>query len=264
MRKHLFLQSESFLKPVTVSVVSHLQAKLVGSLLADLSRYCSPAIHKVVLTCNLPEPLPACPDDLAFPLEVIHNPQPMGFGANHNQAFKRCDSEWFLVINPDVRLQSDVLTNLLQRATPRTGLLAPQELNVAGERVENLRGLITPWELFQRQVRKCLPPPPAHGGWVKGMFMLVRAAAYREAQGFDERFFMYCEDFDLCARLVLKEWAVDHHDDLTVMHAWQRDSHKSSAQLRRHLASLARMWTSESFWRYRQWLGNKALTGRSG
>lgn len=240
------------MKPVTVSVVSHLQAELVRPLLADLNRHCSAAIDKVVLTCNRPESLTIDPDELAFPLEVIHNPQPMGFGANHNQAFQRCSSEWFLVINPDVRLHSDVLTALLQRATPKTGLLAPQELNEAGERIDNLRGLITPWELFQRQVLKRPPPPPAHGGWVKGMFMLIRTSVFQRIGGFDERYFMYCEDFDLCARLMLNQWDIDHHPDIEVTHAWQRQSHGSTNHLRQHLRSLSLMWASNAFWNYKR------------
>ena len=244
------------MKPVTVSVVSHLQAKLVEGLLADLNRHCAAAIHKVVLTCNRPEPLPDIPDNLAFPLEIIHNPLPMGFGANHNQAFERCDSEWFLVINPDVRLHSDVLSSLLRRAGPRTGLLSPQELNEAGERVDNLRGLITPWELVHRQVLKHPPPPPASGGWVKGMFMLLRTQAFRDVDGFDPRYFMYCEDFDLCARLMLAKWTVAHYADIVVTHAWQRDSHGSSTHLKHHLQSFFRMWTSNTFWRYRKLVVN--------
>lgn len=244
------------MKPVTVSVVSHLQAELVQALLVDLNRFCRASVHKVVLTCNLPEPTPFGPADFAFPLEVMHNPSPKGFGANHNQAFRQCDSEWFLVINPDVRLQSDVITALLERAAPRTGLLAPQESSAAGDHVDNLRGLITPWELVLRQVLKHPPPPPAHGGWVKGMFMLLRAQAFRDVGGFDLRYFMYCEDFDLCARLMLADWTVAHHADIAVTHAWQRDSHGSSAHLKHHLQSLLRMWTSGAFWRYRRLVAN--------
>lgn len=239
------------MKPVTVSVVSHGQADLVEDLLTDLSRHCAATIEKVVLTCNKPEILPSVLDRLQFPVELIRNDRPLGFGANHNQAFLRCATTWFLVINPDVRISTDVLSELLKRADTDTGLLAPQEFDASGTRVENLRGLITPWELVQRQVLKRPPPPPANG-WVKGMFMLIRSAAFQEAGGFDPRYFMYCEDFDLCARLVLQGWKINHHADVAVTHAWQRSSHRSSSHLRHHLQSLARMWTSRAYWAYRQ------------
>lgn len=244
----------SAVKPVTVSVVSHRQADLAQTLLGDLNRHCAGVIEKVVLTCNLPESLDLQPDDTGLPVEIVRNPLPRGFGANHNQAFQRCGTEWFLVINPDIRLHDDVVSTLLQRATARTGLLAPQELGLNGEPVENLRGLITPWELVQRQLLKRLPPPPARGGWVKGMFMLIRAEAFRQIGGFDERFFMYCEDFDLCARLMLAGWTVDHHRDIGATHAWQRDSHRSGAHLQQHLSSLWTMWRSATYWSYRTYL----------
>ena len=237
---------------VTVSIVSHRQAPLVKPLLTDLNQHCSSDIDRVLLTCNLPEPLAFEPSEFKFPIEPIVNPTPMGFGANHNQAFKRCEGEWFLVINPDVRLTSNVISNLLLRATEVTGLLAPQEVSESGSAVGNLRGPITPWELVRRQVLRLPPQPPALGGWVKGMFMLNRSEAFRGVGGFDPRYFMYCEDFDLCARLMLAGWTVDHHADLVATHAWQRGSHRSRNLTIHHLNSLITMWTSSAFWRYRK------------
>jgi N-acetylglucosaminyl-diphospho-decaprenol L-rhamnosyltransferase len=239
---------------VTVSVVSHRQAHLALTLLADLNRHCSNAIAQVVLTCNLPEVLTIDPNQYQFPIEIIVNPAPTGFGANHNQAFQRRLCEWFLVINPDVRLTADVISALMLRATNATGLLAPQELNESGCRVDNLRGPITPWELVRRQLLKKPPPPPARCGWVKGMFMLTRSKAFQAVGGFDSRYYMYCEDFDLCARLMLAGWTVDYHADLVVTHSWRRESHDSRSHLKNHLQSLFKMWASSAFWRYRKHL----------
>ena len=242
----------SVLGKVTVSVVSHRQAPLAMLLLADLNQLCRSAINKVVLTCNLPEPLALDPASFQFPIQTIINPTPVGFGANHNQAFQRCDSEWFLVINPDVRLTFDVINTLVVRATDRTGLLAPQETDEAGRDVQNLRGLITPWEVIQRKLLMHERQPPKLHGWVKGMFMLIKTEAYQEIGGFDERYFMYCEDFDLCARLMLQGWSVDHHADLRVMHTWQRQSHRSIGHLAQHLRSMAMMWNSSAYKGYRK------------
>lgn len=245
--------------PVTVSVVSHRQIDMVALLLADLDQHCRGVIEKVVLTCNTPEHLPFAATDFGFRVEVLHNRHPLGFGANHNQASERCQTDWFLVLNPDIRLASDVLTPLLARAAPSTGLLAPQEYSAQGQRVGNLRGLVTPWELARRNLRGQTPPPPAGLGWVKGMFMLTRAEAYRAVKGFDSRYFMYCEDFDLCARLMLADWSIDHHPDIHVVHAWQQASRMSTSHLVHHLMSLCRMWRSAAFWSYRSKIRATAL-----
>ncbi|TFH30611.1 MAG: glycosyltransferase family 2 protein, partial [Deltaproteobacteria bacterium] len=73
-------------KGLTVSVVSHGQAKLAASLLEDLDRHCDSGSLEVILTVNIPEPLPFRESDYRYPLTVIGNPRPKGFGANHNAA----------------------------------------------------------------------------------------------------------------------------------------------------------------------------------
>ena len=234
---------------VTVSIVSHQQAAMAHDLLKDLQQHCSARIDKVVFTSNLHEQLPFALEAFGFPVQLLVNDKPKGFGANQNQAFQHCQSDWFLILNPDVRISSDVMSALLARAHPKTAMLAPQEYSKDGERVDNLRGLITPLELLERILFKKVRRPPAKGGWLKGMFMLTRSSAYRQIDGFNERYFMYCEDFDLCARLMLEGWEIDHHDDLGVVHIWQRDSHGLNSLLGRHLLSLGKMWLSGTYWR---------------
>jgi N-acetylglucosaminyl-diphospho-decaprenol L-rhamnosyltransferase len=242
------------MKPVTVSVVSHDQMALVAQLLHDLNRHCQGVVERIVLTHNLPGEARAGAMAGDMALTEIDNARPLGFGCNHNGAFRHCETEWFLVINPDVRLGADVISPLLRRRQPRTGLLAPQETDCAGAPHDHPRGLITPREVLARQMGRPSVAPPRRHGWVKGMFMLMPAEVFRAVGGFDERYGLYCEDFDLCARLMLHGWSVDHHADLTVEHHWQRNSRRSWLHLRRHLASLLRMWTSGVFWRYRRLL----------
>ncbi|MDR0480180.1 MAG: glycosyltransferase [Burkholderiaceae bacterium] len=237
-------------RPVTVSVVSHAQGDLVGLLLQDLDQHCHAVVDRVIVTCNVHEPLPFAPGDFGVPVEIIANARPQGFGANHNQAFARCASAWFLIVNPDVRLTNDALTALLARATGRDALLAPQEVDPNGVPLDGVRGPITPLELLRRRLLGRPGMPPRRGGWVKGMFMLARAEAFRQVRGFDPRFFLYGEDADLCARLLLAGWQVTHVPQVTVTHAWQRSSKHTLKHLRWHITSLLRLWTSRAFWRY--------------
>lgn len=242
------------MKSVTVSVVSHNQMALVSQLVDDLNRHCAGVVERVIVTSNLSGEERSSVTADGLPILSLVNARPLGFGANHNQAFGHCRTPWFLVINPDVRLHNDVISALLERRQPRTGVLAPQETDEKGLPRDHPRGLITPWNLLLRQTRRLQQKSPPDGAWVKGMFMLMPADAFRAVGGFDERYELYCEDFDLCARLMLQGWSVDHHADIRVHHQWQRDSRRSSAHLQRHLLSLWRMWTSAVFWRYRRWL----------
>lgn len=82
--------------------------------------------------------------------------------------------------------------------------------------------------------------------------MLFRAEAYAAVRGFDERFFMYGEDFDICARVQLAGWRLQVGEQLRARHDAQRASHRSSKYLYWHVTSLLKIWASGAFWRYRR------------
>lgn len=239
------------LPPITVSIVSHGQLALVRPLLEELDRFCRASVAKVVLTLNIPEPDQALAGlALGFALERIENAAPKGFGANHNQAFARCETPWFLVLNPDIRLDADVLAPLLAQAAPDAGLLTPRILEPGKPAPEQHRAIITPLEILTR--RRPGYVRPAVPAWIPGLFMLFRSEAYRAVGGFDERFFMYGEDFDICARTRLAGWRLQVGEDLLARHEAQRASRSSRRHLYWHVTSLLKVWTSAAFWRYRR------------
>ena len=129
---------------VTVSIVSHGQLELVRPLLEELDRFSSAFTAKVVLTLNIPEPELLAGASWGFEIERIENAVPMGFGANHNQAFERCTTPWFLVLNPDIRFDRDVLAPLIAQAAPDSGLLTPRILEPGKDEPEQHRAIITP------------------------------------------------------------------------------------------------------------------------
>ncbi len=234
--------------PITISIVSHGQLALVRPLLDQLDRFSRGSIAKVVLTLNIPEPDLLSGLEWGFPLERIENAQRMGFGANHNQAFQRCQTPWFLVLNPDIRFDGDVLAPLLAQAAPDAGLLTPRILEPGKHVPEQHRAIITPREILTR--RRPGYARPAVPAWIPGLFMLFRSDAYRQIGGFDERFFMYGEDFDICARTQLAGWRLQVGEDLLARHEAQRASRSSRKHLYWHVTSLLKVWTSASFWRF--------------
>ena len=243
----------AYFRAITVSVVSHGQLALIVPLLKKLEQYGLDVIDKVLVTFNIPEPDILGETIWKIPVVKISNPRPRGFGANHNQAFRQyCHSSWFLVINPDVDLTRDVLSALLARALPDHGLLAPQVIEPGQTRPVPERGLLSPWEIIAR--RGPAHRPPARTAWVAGMFMLVRHEAYAAINGFDEKYFMYCEDFDFCARLQLAGWQIYRAPDIEIFHIAQRASHVRLQHLRWHVASLLKLWTSAVWWRFRRLL----------
>lgn len=243
--------------PVTISIVSHGQLGLIAPLLAQIDRHSRAWVDRVILTINVPEPDLLAGSSWGFALERVVNPVPLGFGANHNQAFARCRSPWFLVLNPDVRLEGDVIGALIAGAAPRAGILAPRVYEPEARAPLPHRRLITPFEILGR--RRAAHVAPARPDWIAGLFMLFRNQAFRAIGGFDaRRYFMYGEDFDICARLRLAGWAIQVDESSRVLHQAQLASHRDLRHLRWHVGSLLKLWASPAFWRYRRLLRQEA------
>lgn len=231
---------------ITLSIVSHLQGAMVRALLRDIAALGRRDLH-VVVTLNLPEDAP----EANLPVEFIRNEMRKGFGANHNQAFRRSTSEYFCVLNPDVRIAQDPFPALLRELeAPGTGIVAPRVLSPAGEVENSARRFPTVTSLAAKALGAApkLDYPdtkePFSPDWVAGMFMLARRSVFEQARGFDERYFLYYEDVDLCRRVRALGHDIRLAPDARVVHAAQRTSHRNPRYLAWHLRSILRYLTT--------------------
>jgi len=235
---------------LSVSIVSHRQAVLIESLLGDLNRVCSGRDIEVILTLNLPEELPFNADRYTFQVKLISNPAPLGFGANHNQAFQCATGAYFCVLNPDIALQEDPFTHLLPLLVQsQMGLVAPVVVDGKGILEDSARYFPTPWEIagkfFGGQSRVYREQKGAIGSpdWVAGMFMLFRHDVYEEIGGFDaKRYFMYYEDVDICFRLRQRQYEIALSRDAIVIHHARRSSHHNLRYLTWHVSSMLKFF----------------------
>ena len=247
-------------RTLTISVVSHGHGPLLVRLLAQLDGQPSLSGIRVVVTLNLRDETLDVSRYPSLELIVIRNSVPRGFGANHNAAFKLCTTPWFGVLNPDLALaEREPFTLTLQAALalPGVGVIAPQVVAANREPEDSVRANLTPWSLIRRRVlgerssldvrRAAQRGAPFY--WLAGMCLLIDAEAFRKVGGFDERFFLYCEDYDLCARLYNAGYAIAIEPAAQIIHEAQRDSHRSPRHMRWHLTSLLKVWLSAAFWR---------------
>jgi N-acetylglucosaminyl-diphospho-decaprenol L-rhamnosyltransferase len=233
-------------RDVTLSIVSHRQNALVNDLLADVERHCASRVT-VVLTENVPDSTLLAAERLSCPVEIITNPAVKGFGANHNAAFSRCRTPFFCVANPDIRLPRDPLPTLLQDAMePGVALAGPLVRAPAGGVEDSARRFPTIGSLLKKLfVDSGGPEYPTDRGvvtvdWVAGMLMLFRADAFRGVSGFDERFFLYYEDVDICRRLQKKGLQVRYDPRVEVIHDARRTSRRHPRYMAWHLAGILR------------------------
>ena len=238
---------------VSVSIVSHGQGALVRDLLADLDAHCADAIE-VLLTVNIPERLAFDPAGFRFPMQVLNDRTPKGFGANHNAAFRESRGVLFCVLNPDIRLRADPFGALAERLRdPGVGVAAPLIRSPGGDIEDSARRMPTPLSILRKALSGARGPEYDIGAadlypdWVAGMFMLFRREAFAAAGGFDERYFLYYEDVDLCTRLALAGKRVVYCPAVEAIHDARRESHRNLRYLRMHVASMLRFFCSAAF-----------------
>jgi N-acetylglucosaminyl-diphospho-decaprenol L-rhamnosyltransferase len=237
-------------RDITLSVVSHRQNALVNLLLEDIQRSCADRIA-LVLTENVEDTVALAADNLPCPVERNANRQIRGFGANHNAAFARCTTPYFCVVNPDIRLPADPFPALLQAlADPGVAVAGPLVRSPAGSVEDSARRFPTAASLLKKAfLDKRQPDYPVDRGpqqvdWIAGMFMLFRSDAYRAVGGFDEAYFLYYEDVDLCRRLHQAGKGVAYQPGAEVLHAAQRASRRNLRYLAWHLRSVLRFLTT--------------------
>jgi N-acetylglucosaminyl-diphospho-decaprenol L-rhamnosyltransferase len=235
---------------LVLSVVSHGQRELVLLLLDDLQRHVRTRF-RLVLTENFPEgpdfPVAGYP----FPIEIIRNGHRKGFGANHNAALARAGDGWFCVLNPDIRLTADPFPALLAVASDaRYGIVAPVVTGPDLVPEDHARQFPSLFTLVAKAFGH-RPRVPSRAGeavycpdWVAGMFMLIRCATMRSLGGFDERYFLYYEDVDLCARIRDLGLEVAVCTGASVIHAARRESRRNLRYAAWHLRSAARFLAS--------------------
>ena len=237
---------------LTISVVSHGQVEMVNKLLRDIARHC--CVMQVIVTQNIHESDVVVPKALEDKVEVIQNDRPKGFGANHNQAFQRCAAPLYCVINPDISFSTDPFTSLIDKIDRfHLSILAPRVLESDGTTADNGRIFPTPWNLmlrvlgFHAGIYKGEKGKVIFPDWVGGMCMVIRSEDFMELGGFDESYFMYVEDVDICLRAWSKSKTVALDTDNHVIHEAQRLSRKNLRHQLWHIRSLLRFWLAHHF-----------------
>ena len=242
------------LPTISISIVSHAQGHLLELLLDDLGRCCKTFPLEVLITLNLPEDLRFDQSKYPFPILVQVNSKPRGFSANHNYAFSKSSRQYFCVMNPDIRIDEEVFSALcgcLQDTV--VGVVAPLVVDANGIMEDSARHFPTPIKILCKALGGCqgsdyiVKDETVFPEWVAGMFMLFHREVFEKLNGFDERYFLYYEDVDLCARLRLHGYVVAMCPGAKVIHNAQRSSHRNIRYMARHLISMLRFFFSLPF-----------------
>lgn len=198
--------------------------------------------------------------------EVIYKRtnQNLGFGGGHNYVLQELDSRFHAIVNPDILLKEDsfsILVNFMEHT--KAGMAVPAMTDAAGNQQQIYRRELT---VFDMGIRMLLPThfkkrqayhtmqdrdrkQPFQVPFAQGSFLVIQTALFKELGGFDTRYFMYMEDADLC-RQVNSSSTLYYCPDTTVIHKWERGSHKNKKLRRMHIHSMLRYFGK---WGWKLW-----------
>lgn len=223
--------------------------ELVNKLLADLKKT-NLANYKIIVRSNIDEDVMINYGEL----EVMHvkNDIPKGFGSNHNMNFNLICGDYFVILNPDIRIDDvDVFTKLINHSSDNDDrvIVSPTIYNSNGKLEDNGRYFPTPLKILWKILFWDKTVMPRRAGststkvdWVGGMFMVTHSKNYQILAGFDEEYFLYYEDVDLCNRAA--KCSIDREilHNVSVVHEARRRSHRDLRYLKWHIASIVRFW----------------------
>ncbi|WP_294617836.1 glycosyltransferase [uncultured Bacteroides sp.] len=184
----------------------------------------------------------------------------LGFGSGHNIAVRRTielGAQYHAVINPDIYWTGDAVTPLVDFMDKHgdCGLVMPKVLYPNGDIQYLCKLLPTPMDLFGRRFVPLKAYRKRHdrhfelhrSGYDKvmeipslsGCFMFMRVETLRRTGGFDERFFMYAEDLDLCRRIGEVSKTM-FYPGVSIYHEYEKGSYKNWKLLRYHICSVVK------------------------
>lgn len=184
---------------------------------------------------------------VAKSIEYHHNGKNLGFGRAHNIVIDKAileGSDYHLIVNPDIFFSEDVVSPMIEFMEERkdVGMMMPRILYPSGE-VQYLPKLLpSPFALILRKIkwpkryyekfiseyelRSVKVDRYYNAPILSGCFSVLRLSAIEEIGAYDERFFMYFEDFDLSRRMH-KRYKTLYYPFVSVFHGYERGANKS-------------------------------------
>lgn len=188
---------------------------------------------EIVIVDNSGKGLVRRDTQIAVEMQVIENGENAGFGGAINQAVARSGSPYVAVLNDDASADAGWLEALVRamEARSQAGMCASRVM-LAGQDVLDSAGMLLCGDGSSKQ-RGHGQPPEQYPEATEALFPSGSAAMYRRAMldevgGFDERFFLYCEDTDLGLRGVWAGWRCLYEPRAVVHHHYSKTAGRAS------------------------------------
>ena len=190
-------------------------------------------------------------------VKILRNQKPLGFGDNNNKGILASTGEYIAIINPDIVVFQESLTELKRylQDNPNVGIVAPQLLNPDGTVQYSVRKFINLKRLAARAI-SCGNDSSQNKDvndylckdidwnktqqvdWAIGAAYMIRRDVYAHLGGFDNDYFLYMEDEDICFRCWQSGFPVIYHPIAKMIHNHLRASSKFGKKMFMHIKSM--------------------------
>ncbi len=184
-------------------------------------------------------------------IDYIYVGNNIGFGKAHNLVLDKINSDFHLILNPDVEFQSNVIPNLIKVLLNETSVsfITPKVLYPSKEIQFVCRKHPTFFDLINRKLKISKGnickneyqdqdlEKPFYPDFIHGCFMLFKTEDFKRLKGFDERYFLYMEDADMCRKIDDIGKKKLFYPKIEITHQHQKGSSKSIKLFLFHLSS---------------------------
>lgn len=190
-------------------------------------------------------------------VEVVALNENIGFGAGHNKAVRMIDSDYHVIINPDIVFVENSIKKMVDYLENNVdiGVLSPKicfpdgREQILGKKDPHFKYILAsrlrgdePGTLLKKYAMlDCDLTKPIDIENASGCFMVFRTSILKKIDGFDERYFMYFEDADI-TRKARKYSRVVYYPEAVVSHVWNRDSKHNFKLLAIHIHSMLKYY----------------------
>lgn len=240
---------------ITASIVTYKTDRAELTTVLDCA--VNSSIEKIYIIDNSPTDKLRYFVDYSPKIEYIHGQGNIGYGAAHNIAIQKTignKAKYHIVLNPDIQFEQGVIESLstymdenddigqvMPKVTYPNGdlqylcKLLPTPIDLIGRKFIPIKAFVDrrnrKFEMRSSGYDKIMEVP-----FLSGCFMMLRVETLQQTGGFSNKYWMYCEDIDLCRRI--------HHVSrtiffpyVTIVHAHKKESFKNKQLLRQHIKS---------------------------
>ena len=239
---------------LSIAIISHGQLDLVERLLLSLGVADTTPSPEIIVIENDRRGATEFEFSVDLPVRYLINDCPKGYAANVNAAFLQASGRFFCTINPDILFLQDTFVPLIEDIREGRGdIVAPAVVDHRDRLQDSARNLPTPWSLILRRLMpgRFLPANiedlPEHPDWIAGMLLLMESKLFEVLGGMDERFFLYFEDVEFCARARLAGYQLFLNRELRIRHDARRRSRRELRYAAWHLTSAYRFLRSDVY-----------------